>query len=138
MQAQGAELEGLPALYGEQAANVIPYSRDQGGKTFHYLAFPTNYLQGGPIGRQYSEHHLSPYSNLRSSPINIPNPCIQICIKRKLSMFTFTYYMYDKSLKDKVSQLTLYVVPPLHLTYQVSYKMTNISLPPSSSSFFLL
>ena len=44
--------------------------------------------------------------------------------------------MYDKLFKDKLPQLTLYVVSLLHLTHQVSPNPIDISLPLSSSSFF--
>ena len=38
--------------------------------------------------------------------------------------------------KINFQKLTLYVVSPLYLTYQVSFNMTDISLPTSSSSLF--
>ena len=69
---------------------------------------------------------MAPYSKLGSIPINLPEPYIGIFIKGEIFMFTYIYYMYDKSLKDKLSKLTLYVVSSLHLTYQVSSNMTNI------------
>ena len=48
----------------------------------------------------------------------------------------FIYYIYEKSVKDKLSQLTIYKVSPLHLTHHVSSNPTNITLPPSSLSLF--
>ena len=39
-------------------------------------------------------------------------------------------------MKDKLSQLTIYKVSPLHLTHHVSSNPTNITLPPSSLSLF--
>ena len=81
----------VATIQGGEAEILISYYREQGVRKFHSLSLPTDYLRGGPIGRPYREHCRAPYSKLGSSPNNLSEPCIQICINRKLFMFTFIY-----------------------------------------------
>ena len=130
MQVQGSQLKGLPALQGGEASKVIPYYRQQGGKKGHSLALYTHSLQGGSIWRPSRDHHRATYFNLGIILINISNPCIQIYIKGKLFMFIFIYYMYDKYLKDKLSQINIMCSIPTTINLSSFIQVTNISLPP--------